>query len=55
MNKKLFKRLNEQIEINNIKVESNELTEEVKQEIEKKVIFEDQNNEIIKNLNIKEN
>ena len=38
MNSKLFKKLNEQIEINSIK--RVELTEEEKKEIERKVIFE---------------
>lgn len=39
MNSKLFKKLNEQVEINAVK--NVELTEEAKKEIESKVIFED--------------
>lgn len=39
MNSKLFKKLNEQVEINTVK--NVELTEEAKKEIESKVIFED--------------
>lgn len=52
--KKLFKKLNEQIEINNIQAEAEENFEELKEEIETKVIFEDQNNKILETLAIED-
>lgn len=55
MNKKLFKKLNEQIEINYIKREVEDadvIKEETLTELEKKVIFEDLNSEISTNLSI---
>lgn len=52
MNQKLFKKLNEQVEINAIK--NVELTEEQKVEVETKVIFEDFVNETDELLRIEE-
>ena len=44
---KLFKKLNEQIEINTIKRSAESLSEEETKEIEKKVIFENFNKETL--------
>ena len=53
MNSKLFKKLNEQVEINKVKRSTTQktLTEEERKEIENKVIFENANGERIDILN----
>lgn len=50
----LFKKLQEQIEVNKIQNTTNELTENEKKEIEQKVIFENFNNRVLENLEISE-
>ena len=50
LNKKLFKKLNEQIEIN--KIVNEEVTNEDLQNIEEKVIFENVNIERVESLSI---
>jgi len=51
MNAKLFKKLNEKIEVEQIKNSTNNLSEKEIQDIETKVIFEDVNNERVELLN----
>ena len=56
VNSKLFKKLNEQMNIVNIKneIKKTELTEAEVKEIEKKVIFENFNKNLISNINFVE-
>ena len=51
MNSKLFKKLNEQIEINGIKRSVEEITESEKKEIEEKIIFGDFNKNLTDAVN----
>lgn len=53
MNSKLFKKLNEQMEINSIKRSAETISEEERKEIEKKVVFEDFNKNTADLVNFK--
>jgi len=50
---KLFKKLNEQMEVNSIKNKSATITEAEKEEVEKKVVFENSTMKLAENLKIK--
>lgn len=52
MSKNLFKKLNEQIEINQIKESARVLKEDEIEKLEEEVVFKNRNNEILENLKI---
>lgn len=54
MNKKLFRKLNEQMEINEVKRSMMAMTEEQKAAAEKKMIFGDSNSDIVSMINFAE-
>lgn len=53
LNKKLFKKLNEQMEIN--RVLNEEISDAEREAVEQKVIFENANKELMENLDKAEN
>ena len=54
-NKKLFKKLNEKMEMNSIKTTAENLSEAEKAEIEKKVVFERSTRDLAEALDFTEN